>query len=155
MYRTLFDLAGLAIIGWIPLIFVPLWRGTRRLAESALFPAYLAGLYVIGITSVLGEMGPGLMADFGSADGVLSLLQTEGLALVAWIHILAFDQVVGLLIYRDNMRYRFVPIWLQSLILVATLMLGPVGFLAYYVLRIPRRRARATAWGERWDPDTA
>jgi hypothetical protein len=34
MYRTLFDLAGLANIGWIPLIFVPLWRGTRRLAES-------------------------------------------------------------------------------------------------------------------------
>jgi hypothetical protein len=154
MYRTLFDLAGLAIIGWIPLIFVPLWRGTRRLAESAVFPAYLAVLYVVGIVAVLAEMGPGIMGDFGSADGVLSLLRTEGLALVAWIHILAFDQVVGLLIYRDNVQHRYVPIWLQSVILVATLMLGPVGFLTYYVLRIMRRRARMTAWGERWEPGT-
>jgi hypothetical protein len=151
MYRTLFDLAGLAIIGWIPLIFLPLWRGTRRLAESAVFPAYLALLYVVGITAVLADMGPAIMGDFGNADGVLRLLQTEGLALVAWIHILAFDQVVGVLIYRDNMRYGYVPTWLQSIILVVTLMLGPVGFLTYYILRIRRRRARLTAWGERSD----
>lgn len=150
MYRTLFDLAGIAIIGWIPLILLPLWRGTRRLAETAAFPVFLAVLYVIGISAVLRELGPGIMADFGSADGVLELLRTEGLALVAWIHILAFDQVVGLLIYRDNMQYRYVPTWLQSAILLATLMLGPVGFLLYYVLRVRQRRARLTAWGERW-----
>lgn len=45
MYRTLFSLAGLAIVAWLPLILAPRWRGTRRLAETAVFPLYLAVLY--------------------------------------------------------------------------------------------------------------
>lgn len=149
MYRTLFDLAGPAILAWALLIFLPTWRVTRRVAESAAFPAYLAALYVAGIVLVFREHGPGMMREFGSADGVLRLLRTESVALVAWIHILAFDQVVGLLIYRDNMRHRIVPLPVQSVILVATLMLGPVGFISYWALRMMRPRAELTAWGER------
>ena len=126
MYRILFNLAGLAIFGWVLLVFFPTWRVTRRIADSALFPAYIALLYVVGVFAVFREMGPGIMADFGTADGVLGLLQNEGLALVAWIHILAFDQVVAHLIYRDNMKHRFVPVVVQSVILVVTLMLGPL-----------------------------
>lgn len=147
MYRTLFSLAGLAIVAWLPLIFVPHLHGTRRLAESAIFPLFLATLYVIGIAGVLSELGPGIMRDFGNVDGVLALLATESLALVAWIHILAFDQVVGLLIYRDNMRHRFVPLPVQSMILFLTLMFGPVGFLVYTVTRLATRRSGRVAWG--------
>jgi hypothetical protein len=148
MYRTLFDLAGYAIFAWLLLIFLPSWRITRRVAESAVFPAYLAVLYVVGLVAVLREVGPGFMADFGSASGVLGLLAQEPIAIVAWIHILAFDQVVALLIYRDNMRHRFVPLPVQSIIMVATLMLGPVGFLTYWLVRTTRARS-AVAWGER------
>jgi hypothetical protein len=147
MYRTLFDLAGLAMLGWLLVILLPTWRATRRLAESAIFPAYLSILYVVGLLAVVRATGFGFMADFGSADGVLGLLAQEPIALVAWIHILAFDQVVGLLIYRDNMRHRFVPIPLQSVLLVATLMLGPVGFLTYWAVRAAKTR-RAVAWDE-------
>ncbi len=147
MYRTLFSLAGLAIVAWLPLILAPSWRGTRRLAESAVFPLYLAVLYLVGIVGVLAELGPGIMGDFGNVDGVLALLATESLGLVAWIHILAFDQVVGLLIYRDNMRHRFVPLPVQSAILFLTLMFGPVGFLAYVVTRQSQRRSGRMAWG--------
>jgi hypothetical protein len=149
MYRTLFVFAGIAILGWLPLIFAPSWKLTRRLAESALFPAYLAALYVTGLVAVVRASGFGFMADFGSADGVLGLLATEPIALIAWIHILAFDQVVGLLIYRDNMEKRVVPLPVQSVILVATLMLGPVGFLAYWAARVARTRGWPVAWGER------
>ena len=148
MDRMLFDLAGPAILGWALLIFLPKWRVTRWLAESAVFPAYLAVLYVVGIVTVVREQGAGFMADFGSAEGVLGLLATEPVALVAWIHILAFDQVVGLMIYRDNMRHRIVPLPVQSLILVLTLMLGPVGFLGYWVARMARERSRLVGWGE-------
>lgn len=148
MYRTLFDLAGYAILAWLLLILLPSWRITRRIAESAIFPVYLCVLYVVGLVAVLREMGPGFMADFGSATGVLGLLAQEPIAIVAWIHILAFDQVVALVIYRDNMRHRFVPLPLQSVIMVATLMLGPVGFLAYWLVRTTRTRT-ALAWGDR------
>jgi hypothetical protein len=154
VYRLLFDLAGYAIFAWLLVILLPGWRITRRVAESAVFPAYLAVLYVVGLVAVLRESGPGFMADFGSADGVLGLLAQEPVAIVAWIHILAFDQVVALLIYRDNMRHRFVPLPVQSLIMVATLMLGPVGFLAYWLVRVSRTR-RAVAWGESFADDVA
>jgi hypothetical protein len=149
MYRTLFELAGPAIVAWLLLVFLPRWRVTRRVGESAAFPVYLCVLYAIGLALVLRESGAGFMRDFGSVEGVLGLLRTESIALIAWIHILAFDQIVGLLIYRDNMRHRFVPLPVQSLILAATLMLGPIGFLAYWLLRVTRRRAELTAWGER------
>lgn len=139
MYRTLFSLAGLAIVAWLPLILVPRWKWTRRLAQTAVFPFYLSVLYLIGITAVLMEMGPGIMQDFGDADGVLALLRSEGLALVAWIHILAFDQLVGVGIYRDNMRLDVVPMPVQSVILFLTLMFGPVGFVVYYLARVIRR----------------
>ena len=150
MYRSLFALAGLAILGWLLLIFLPKWRVTRRLADSALVPAYIALLYLVGVVSVFRENGFGIMADFGSADGVLGLLQNEGIALVAWIHILVFDQVVAHLIYRDNMKHRFVPLPVQSVILFLTLMLGPLGFLSYWVIRVTRTRS-LVAWGERAD----
>lgn len=147
MFRILFDLAGPAIVAWALLIFFPGWRFTRRLAESALVPVYLAVLYVVGVAAVFGELGPGIMRDFGSADGVLGLLRTESVALIAWIHILVFDQVVGHLIYRDNMTHRWVPLPVQSLLLILTLMLGPVGFVTYWAIRVGRSR-RLVAWAD-------
>ena len=47
MYRTLFSLAGLAIVAWLPLILIPRWKWTRRLAETVVFPFYLSVLYLI------------------------------------------------------------------------------------------------------------
>lgn len=114
MYRTLFDIAGIGMLGWLLLILLPTWRVTRRIAESAIFPLFLCVLYVIGVVTALRELGPGILADFGSADGVVDLLRRESVALVAWIHILAFDQIAGILIYRDNMKGRFVPIPLHN-----------------------------------------
>jgi hypothetical protein len=143
MYLTLFNIAGFAIVAWLLLVLLPTWKVTRRLAESAVFPVFLSVLYLVGIVPVVMQAGPGIMADFGSAEGVLRLLQTPDVALIAWIHILAFDQVVGMVIYRDNMAHRYVPIPVQSVILAATLMFGPVGFLMYYVLRAWSRGRRA------------
>lgn len=139
MFRTLYGLAGPAIIAWLLLILLPRWRVTRWLAESAVFPVYLSCLYLIGIVVILRASGPGIMQDFGNIEGVLSLLAREEGALIAWIHILAFDQFVGLFIYRDNMRHVYVPLPIQSVLLFLTLMFGPVGFLGYFLIRATRR----------------
>ena len=58
-----------------------------------------------------------------------------------------FDQLVGVWIYRDNMRKRVVPTLVQSLILFLTLMFGPVGFLVYYVIRVMQKRRPAPSDG--------
>jgi uncharacterized membrane protein len=142
MYVALFNLAGIAMLGWLLLIVLPAWKVTRWIAESALFPVFLSTVYLLGIVPLLMQTGPGIMSDFGSAEGVTRLLQNQDVALVAWIHILAFDQVVAMMIYRENMQHRYVPLPVQSVLLFATLMFGPVGFLGYYVLRAWSRSRR-------------
>lgn len=145
MYVALFNLAGIAIVAWLLLILLPTWKVTRWIAETAVFPVFLSLVYVLGIVPLLMRTGPGIMGDFGSAEGVTRLLANPDIALIAWIHILAFDQVVGMMIYRENMQHRYVPVPVQSVLLLATLMFGPVGFLTYYVLRAWSRRRRAAA----------
>lgn len=145
MYNTLFALASLAAPLWLLLMLAPTWRPVRRFAESAVVPLFLCALYLIGIGAVLVEFGPSILADFGNADGVSRLLAEPAIGLVAWIHILAFDQLVGLYIYRDNMANRYLPLPVQSVLLLLTFMLGPVGFLSYYGLRALRQvQARRT-----------
>lgn len=141
MYLTLFKLAGFAAPAWALLIFLPTWRWTRWLARSAIVPAFLCVLYAIGIATQIAASGLGFMRDFGSAEGVARLLSNPEIAIVAWIHFLAFDQLVGIFIYRDNMHHRYVPIPVQSVILFLTFMLGPVGFLTYYLCRLARSRS--------------
>jgi hypothetical protein len=143
MYLTLFKLAGFAAPAWALLIFLPTWRGTRWIARSAIVPALLCVLYVVGIGAQIAGSGLGFMRDFGSAEGVARLLGQQDIAIVAWIHFLAFDQLVGIFIYRDNMHHRYVPIPVQSVILFLTFMLGPVGFLLYYLARLARARSLA------------
>ena len=138
MYLTLFKLAGFAAPAWALLIFLPTWRGTRWIARSAIVPALLCVLYVIGIGAQIAASGLGFVRDFGSAEGVARLLGQQDIAIVGWIHFLAFDQLVGIFIYRDNMHHRYVPIPVQSVILFLTFMLGPVGFLLYYLARVVR-----------------
>lgn len=145
MYVALFNVAGIAMLGWLLLILLPAWRVTRWVARTAVFPVFLATLYLLGLVPMLMQTGMGVMGDFGSAEGVTRLLQNPDIALVAWIHILAFDQVVAMVIYRDNMEHRYVLLPVQSVLLFATLMFGPVGFLSYYLLRAWSRTRRARA----------
>ncbi|HSM06790.1 MAG TPA: abscisic acid-deficient protein Aba4 family protein, partial [Longimicrobiales bacterium] len=104
MTTLLFNVAGLAILGWALMILLPTWSVTRRLVAWTVFPVLLAGIYVIGVVAVLAETGVGAVADFGSAEGVVRLLSDPDVALVAWIHLLAFDHLVGVFIFRDNLQ---------------------------------------------------
>lgn len=142
-YEVLFQLAGLAIIGWVLLIFFPTWRFSRRLADSQFFPIFISVFYAFGVGALLMERGPGFIVDFGTDVGVTRLLAQPEIALVAWLHILAFDQVLGLMIYRENMRQRFVPIPVQSALLFLTLMFGPLGYLAWMLVRVGKLGGRA------------
>ena len=146
MYFQLFNLAGLGIAGWALMIFLPGWSVTKWIARSRIFPIYLTVLYTVGVLPLIASK-PGIVAEFGSPDGVLRLLASADAALVVWIHVLVFDQLVGVWIYRDNMRKRVVPTLVQSLILFLTLMFGPVGFLVYYVIRVMQKRRPAPSDG--------
>ena len=132
----LFNIAGLAIVGWLLMIFLPAWGVTRRLVKWTAFPALLSAIYAIGVVALLGRTGLGVVADFGTAEGVIGLLAKPDVALIAWIHILAFDHLVGVVIFRDNLRHRVVSLPVQSVLLFLTLMFGPVGFGLYWSARV-------------------
>ncbi len=140
MYTTLFYIAMVATLAWPPLIFLPTWRWTRRLAETPAVPLFLSALYGIGLAALGVTYGPAIALNVFTAEGVQSLLANGDIGLVCWIHFLAFDLLVGLWIYRDNMAHRYVPLWAQSVLLFFTVMFGPLGFLAYSVIRWFRSR---------------
>lgn len=140
MYETLFWIAGFATPVWLVLIFLPRWRVSGWLARSMAAPVFLAALYVWGVGALIAEHGLGFMRDFGSVEGVTRLLTDPAIAIVAWIHILAFDHAVGIMIYRENMERRYVSLPVQSVMLAFTFMLGPVGFFSYWLVRAQRRR---------------
>ncbi len=147
MSLFLYNIASWAIIGWLMMIFLPTWSVTRWIVRTSLFPVILSVLYVAGIVPPLVQQGPGLLRDFIGADGVAHLLSNRDFALIAWIHILAFDQAVALMIYRDNQEHRWLPLPVQSVVLFATLMLGPLGFLTYLALRALSRSRRTQSAG--------
>lgn len=109
MSFILFNVTGIAIVGWILMIFLPNWKITRAIVEWALFPVLIAVIYLVGLVPALLEAGPEIMADFGNTRGVQRLLADPDIAIVVWIHLLALDHLLGIFIYRDNMRERIIP----------------------------------------------
>ena len=145
MTTVLFNVALLATVGWGLMILLPGWSVTKRLVEWIAFPVAISLIYVVGVAAVLSETGFGVIADFGSAEGVIELLAKPNVALIVWIHMSALDHLVGVGIFRDNLRHNVVPIPIQSLLLVLTLLFGPIGFLTYWIVRVARRRGSELA----------
>jgi hypothetical protein len=120
---------------WFLMIFLPHWRGTQkvmhgRLAVMPLLAAY-AVLAVPQLPDVISlYIRPGPL----QLDDLAQLLGRREIALVAWIHFLAFDLFVGRWIYRDG-RERGIGALPLAAVLLLTLLLGPLGLLLYLLLR--------------------
>src|SRR3546814_19855102 len=72
--------------------------------------------------------------DFTSLAGVMALFATKGGMLVGWVHYLAFDLFAGMWIARDDAQKGFSRL-VQFPFLVLTLLAGPVGLLAWRIVR--------------------
>ena len=132
-YETVFQASGLLVMPfWALMILVPHWSWTRRTLASPWVVAPAALLYLL---LVLPQSGP-ILADVASPElaTVADLLGQPYGATVAWAHFLAFDLFVGRWIYLDS-RERGFSAWLMAPVLFFTLMLGPIGLLAYLGLR--------------------
>ncbi|NRA23947.1 MAG: DUF4281 domain-containing protein [Oleispira sp.] len=124
-----------ALVGWILLAIFPTWEyslpitmGIVVLLLSALYT------YLIFLGKHLDEPEQKLRGDFWSLKGVMNLFKSPRAVLAGWVHYLAFDLAVGVFIVVDAARFDF----LQFLILpclILTLMFGPAGLLAYFILR--------------------
>ena len=137
----LFRIAStIALAGWVILALAPLQRPLAVLA-ARLLAAVLCGLYLAVLVHALSH-GPGTPgASFNSLDGVMALLKTREAFLAGWVHYLAFDLFIGAWEAETAPQAR-IPHWLLLPCLLLTFLAGPVGLLAYLVLRAARQRSR-------------
>ena len=105
-------------------------------------PLAWAALYII----LLAQGLPQAEGGFDSIAGVRGLFANDSALTAGWLHYLAFDLFVGTWIARDSIE-RGAHGLLVAPCLVLTLMFGPAGLLAYFILRL--------AFGRRSKPEAA
>lgn len=132
----IFQWANASVLpAWILLLFAPKWKWTEKLVRSGLWPSVLAILYSILIVIYF---KPDSEGSFDSLQGIMTMFSSEGAVLAGWVHYLAFDLFVGAWICSDAIKLS-VSKWLLIPFLLLTFMLGPMGFLLYYLLRLMRK----------------
>jgi Domain of unknown function (DUF4281) len=119
----------LAIIGWLALILAPLNRSYAipfaRGAAIILAVSYLIQLFTITVPTD---------GDFFTLAGVATLFTAPGNVMLGWTHYLAFDLFIGSWEVEDSAQ-RGIPHWLVIPCLGLTFMFGPIGLLAYFIIR--------------------
>jgi hypothetical protein len=149
----LFDIAGWIVMpGWLLLVFLPRWTWTQTITVG-LLPAILGVIYLVLFIQYFGQVPEGFGA-FGSLAGVKAALSIDGMLLAGWIHYLAFDLFVGSWEVRDSKR-----VGVHHLLVIPclflTFMMGPVGLLAYLVLRGGLKRKFAIDQSDTLVPSTS
>jgi hypothetical protein len=138
MIETAFQIANALVLPqWLLMIVAPRWHATQWLVRSYLIPVLLACLYAYFIFSG----GPLDFNDFSTFEGVKSLFSKggDGAVLAGWIHYLAFDLVAGSFVLKDSQEKNIPHGWIV-LPLFFCFMLGPIGLLAYWVIRTGKTR---------------
>ncbi|MBF5044988.1 DUF4281 domain-containing protein [Aggregicoccus sp. 17bor-14] len=131
--QALFEISSLAVLPfWALMILLPRARLTERVMRAPWAPALLALLYAVLVLPRAGALLPLLARP--QLPPVAALLGTPEGATIGWVHFLAFDLFVGRWAYLDA-RERGVSPWLMAPVLLLTLMMGPLGLLAYLGLR--------------------
>lgn len=133
----------LALVAWAALIVLPRWpallSGVLYLGIGLLCLIYAIGL--IGVVSGLIPNPDGGGADFTSIAGVRAIFASDAGVTIGWTHYLAFDLFVGLWIVRDG-DAKNISRSIQTPILLATFIAGPLGLFVWLLLREPAARRR-------------
>lgn len=136
-----FSLVAIAVAPlWLLMIVAPTWRWTRAIVTQPWSFAPLAVVYAILVIPRIAELAPQLANP--QLDTIATLLGTPAGATIAWVHFLVFDAFVGRWIYLDS-RDRGVHPLLMAPVLLVVILFGPLGFLAYLVIRAVKRPATA------------
>lgn len=126
----------LAMISWVVLLLF----ARQPIVTRLILPIGACGLlslcYLYLIVTAMGQTEGG----FGSLSDVALLFQNQDLLLAGWIHYLAFDLFIGCWEVRDARRHD-IPILYIVPAMFLTFMFGPVGLIAYLLIRFVRTRS--------------
>ena len=147
MWSVLFAVTNLlAIAGWLLLAAAPRKPAVHSLimylgvALLCLTYTVVFALFLSGAVDPVRAPGAG-QPGFGSIEGVRAFFASDGGVVIGWTHYLAFDLFTGLWIAADADNKKFGRL-VQLPFLLATFMAGPVGLLAWLIVRERRARAR-------------
>ncbi|PNH03545.1 hypothetical protein TSOC_010369 [Tetrabaena socialis] len=139
--EQLFNGINLILPAWVLLLVAPRWKYTATIsaASALLMSAFYAALLV---TSMLSgpETAKINIKDMFSLQGVSRLMATPSIVLPCWVHYAAFDLWVGRWMAADAVG-RGMPQLLLIPCLACTLFFGPGGFLIYWAVRLPFKKA--------------
>ena len=139
-----FKLANIfAMSGWLVLAALPNWQYTEHFVLYLSF-ILLAALYIFLLQKSI-RTKPQSAAhssskensekpSFTKLSGVLALLRDPIGGLAAWVHIMAFDLMMGLYIHNEGAAAN-ISHWYLLPCYFFTLMLGPVGILMFLALK--------------------
>lgn len=130
----------LAMPMWLLMILLPKWKVTRFLTDYRIIPLLLSLIYAFYIVLTL-RSGPPM--DFGSMEAVKTLFTADNALLAGWVHYLAFDLLVGMWMLDQNRKLGIHQL-IMAPVLLATFMLGPVGFLLFTLVKSIKKQAHVS-----------
>jgi hypothetical protein len=141
-----FKLANIfAMSGWLVLIVLPNWQYSENFILYLSF-ILLAALYVFLLQKAMRtkpRANSNSRSDkshtedkpnFTNLRGVLALLKNPTGALAAWVHILAFDLMMGLYIHNEGAAAN-ISHWYLLPCYLLTLIFGPIGVMLFLALK--------------------
>ena len=126
----------IALPMWVLMLFFSKWKVTQFLIDFKVIPLALAFMYAIYIFQAIQTSG---MMDFGSLTSVITLFTEENAVLAGWIHYLAFDLIVGMLVLDQNKELKINQL-VMAPCLFLTFMLGPIGFLLFMIIKTIKKK---------------
>ncbi len=136
-YALIFKIANLAVLpAWALLMFLPRHRITYIIVYSHAYPYFLGLLYAWLIFSNFGTVEGGM----SSLAAIRNAFNSDAILLAGWLHYLIFDLFVGAWQVQDARENHIGHLKIIPT-LAFTLFLGPIGLLAYLILRQVSRRA--------------
>jgi len=138
---TLFDLTFyLAAPFWTVMILAPGWTWTRRIAGSPWIAAVPLVVYLIVALPEFGTLWN--VVSSPDLETLRAFLGTPAGAAAIWAHLIGFDLFVGRWMYLDS-RARGTHPAVMAPVLVLTILLSPLGLLAYLAVRTVSRPVAA------------
>ncbi len=143
--ETIFSISNnLSLVAWLFLIFLPYWKWTRYVIISGGVSLIFGALYIFLFLTNLSALPD--MSDMSLA-AIAQGFSDPNLALIGWIHYLAFDLFVGAWETHDAQRWQIKHIWVVPC-LIFTFMFGPTGLVLYFIVKaIATRRLDVEPFG--------
>lgn len=115
--------SALALTGWLLLVSGYRWPQAQRVRSATAVPLLLA----VACTLIFPALYFDAPGGYGSIDDVMALLNADRrIAVSAWLHLLAFDLLVGSFIVRESRALGIAALW-RVPTLALTFLFGPAG----------------------------